>query len=87
MTKGMRENYFDIDVQRLSNTHIVALTIFDDLYYNAETEEKIARAYGKDANLDLKRTDLYFTMTMYPCQTLHHTIPSGVWSMVHSGVF
>ncbi|NLM43310.1 MAG: hypothetical protein GX201_04740 [Clostridiales bacterium] len=60
VTKGMRENYFDIDVQRLSNTHIVALTIFDDLYYNAETEEKIARAYGKDANLDLKRTDLYF---------------------------
>lgn len=58
--KGMRQDYFDIDVKRLSNDHIVALTIFDDCYYNAETEEKIARAYGKDANLDLKRTDLYF---------------------------
>jgi len=59
-SRGTRDYYFDVDIKTLSADHIVAPTIFDDLYFNPESEEDTARRFGKDANLDFKRTDLYF---------------------------
>ena len=55
-----RQTYFNPDLHTFSQNHLSTTTIFDNVEVDEEVEQEVAELYGKDANLDFKKKELYF---------------------------